>query len=111
KHVRAEPIAALYEQGRVHHVGTLPALEDELAAFTTAGYIGAGAPNRANALGWSISDRFPRGIAQDRATLPDPKALGHREPPAGYIPRDTGTRNMRRRTQEVERAWRRPWGR
>jgi hypothetical protein len=33
--VRAEPIAALYEQRRVHHVGTFPMLEDQMSAFTS----------------------------------------------------------------------------
>jgi phage terminase large subunit-like protein len=35
KAVRAEPIAALYEQRRVHHVGTFPMLEDQMSAFTS----------------------------------------------------------------------------
>jgi phage terminase large subunit-like protein len=38
KVVRAEPVAALYEHGRAHHVGAFPALEDQLIAFTTFGY-------------------------------------------------------------------------
>ena len=37
KRLRAEPVAALYEQGRVHHVGTLAALEDQQASFTGDG--------------------------------------------------------------------------
>jgi predicted phage terminase large subunit-like protein len=36
KAVRAEPIAALYEQGRVHHVGTYPELEDQMCSFPIA---------------------------------------------------------------------------
>jgi phage terminase large subunit-like protein len=36
-------VSALYEQGKVHHVGTFPALEDEMIAFTT-GYMGDGSP-------------------------------------------------------------------
>ena len=40
KVVRAEPVAALYDTGRVHHVGSYQELEDELIAFTTAGYSG-----------------------------------------------------------------------
>jgi phage terminase large subunit-like protein len=35
KVTRAEPISALYEQGRVHHVGTFPALEDQMCSFTS----------------------------------------------------------------------------
>jgi phage terminase large subunit-like protein len=34
KVTRAEPISALYEQGRVHHVGPFPRLEDQMCAFT-----------------------------------------------------------------------------
>jgi phage terminase large subunit-like protein len=52
---RAEPIAALYEQGRIHHLGTYPELEDELCAFTPAGYAG-GSPNRADALVWAFTE-------------------------------------------------------
>ncbi len=37
KWVRAEPVAALYEQGRVRHVGTFPALEDEMCDFGPTG--------------------------------------------------------------------------
>ena len=35
KIVRAEPVAALYDQGRVHHIGTFPQLEDQMANFTS----------------------------------------------------------------------------
>ncbi|HXF55287.1 MAG TPA: phage terminase large subunit [Hyphomicrobiaceae bacterium] len=60
KVVRAEPIAALYEQGKVHHVGAFPALEDQLVAFTTGGYMGDGSPDRADALIWGLTEFFPR---------------------------------------------------
>jgi hypothetical protein len=56
KHVRAEPVAALYEQGMIHHVGRFDKLEDEQVAFTTMGYIGQGSPNRADALVWAATD-------------------------------------------------------
>jgi hypothetical protein len=36
KVARAEPVAALYEQGRVHHLGAFPQLEDQMCAFTSA---------------------------------------------------------------------------
>jgi hypothetical protein len=58
KVARAEPIAALYEQGRVHHLGCFPQLEDEMTAFTTnfdrktAGF----SPGRVDALCWALSD-------------------------------------------------------
>ncbi|PCI59480.1 MAG: ATP-binding protein [Kordiimonadales bacterium] len=54
KHARAEPVAALYEQGRVHHVGTLPILEDQMCSFT--GELQAGhSPDRVDALVWAIT--------------------------------------------------------
>ena len=53
---RAEPVAALYEQGRVHHVGTFAALEDQLCAFTSGGYQGPGSPDRADAAIWALSE-------------------------------------------------------
>jgi hypothetical protein len=66
KHVRAEPIAALYEQGKVRHVGFMRELEDELVAFSTLGYTGTGSPNRADALIWALSELFPAIVADKR---------------------------------------------
>lgn len=59
KVVRAEPIAALYAQGKVHHMGHFADLEDELLAFSTAGYTGTRSPNRADALVWALTELFP----------------------------------------------------
>ena len=59
KHVRAEPISALYAQGKVRHVGQFRELEEELCAFTTNGYSGAKSPNRADSLVWAIYGLFP----------------------------------------------------
>lgn len=59
KAVRAEPVSALYERGKVRHVGDFQALEDELSAFSTFGYTGHGSPNRADALVWAITELFP----------------------------------------------------
>jgi len=56
KVVRAEPVAALYEQGRVSHVGDFPDLEDQMCNFTAAGYVGDRSPDRADALVWALSD-------------------------------------------------------
>ncbi len=52
KQVRAEPVAALYEQHRVHHVGVFPELEDELAQWTTDE---SWSPNRLDALVWAVT--------------------------------------------------------
>lgn len=56
KVVRAEPISALYEQGRVHHVGTFPDLEDQMCNFTANGFVGEGSPDRADALVWALTE-------------------------------------------------------
>lgn len=56
KVVRAEPVAALYEQGRVSHVGSLDLLEDQLCLFGPDGYVGEGSPDRADALVWALTD-------------------------------------------------------
>jgi hypothetical protein len=62
---RAEPISALYEQGKVRHVGYFMKLEEELTAFSTGGYMGAKSPNRADALIWALSELFS-GIVNPR---------------------------------------------
>ncbi|MHA3980357.1 DNA-packaging protein [Halovulum sp. GXIMD14794] len=54
KSVRAEPVAALYEQGRVHHVGGFPELEDQMTQMTRTGYKGQGSPDRLDALVWAV---------------------------------------------------------
>lgn len=65
KVVRAEPYSAMYEQGKIRHVGNFPELEDELTAFSTFGYMGEGSPNRADALVWVLAELFP-GITKER---------------------------------------------
>jgi hypothetical protein len=56
KAIRAEPISALYEQGRVHHVGAFSDLEDQMCNFTASGYVGEGSPDRADALVWALTE-------------------------------------------------------
>lgn len=56
KSVRAEPIAALYEQGRVSHAPGLEALEDQMMQMTLTGYMGDGSPDRVDALVWAITE-------------------------------------------------------
>jgi phage terminase large subunit-like protein len=52
KHTRAEPIAALYEQGKVHHVGAFPLLEDQLCTWVP----GMDSPDRLDAMVWAVSE-------------------------------------------------------
>ncbi len=56
KVARAEPVAALYEQGRVSHVGSHPDLEDQCCLIGPDGYIGEGSPDRADALVWALTE-------------------------------------------------------
>lgn len=56
KVARAEPVAALYEQDRVSHIGGLPELEDQMCLFGPDGFIGEGSPDRADALVWAITE-------------------------------------------------------
>ncbi len=59
KHIRAEPIAALYEQGKVTHVGAFAELENQMTQMTAAGYEGDGSPDRLDALVWAMTELFP----------------------------------------------------
>jgi len=65
KYVRAEPVAALYEQGRVRHAGAFPALEDELCDFGPGGLSSGRSPDRLDALVWALTALAltPRGPA------------------------------------------------
>jgi phage terminase large subunit-like protein len=56
KAVRAEPVALLYEQGKVHHVGAHAKLEDQMIKMTAGGYVGDGSPDRLDALVWALSE-------------------------------------------------------
>lgn len=56
KLIRAEPVAALYEQGKVHHVGTFPQLEDQLCEWVP----GEESPDRMDALVWAITELASR---------------------------------------------------
>lgn len=56
KVARAEPIAALYEQGRVRHLPGLDALEDQMVRMTRTGYEGEGSPDRVDALVWALHE-------------------------------------------------------
>jgi phage terminase large subunit-like protein len=62
KYLRAEPVAALYEQGKVKHVGCFPLLEDEMCDFGVNGLSSGASPDRLDALVWAItamlSDRY-----------------------------------------------------
>lgn len=62
KHVRAEPISALYSEGMISHLGTFPELESQMCLMTAAGYEGEGSPDRVDALVWAFTELFPQLI-------------------------------------------------
>ena len=62
KVTRAEPIAALYEQGKVSHVGSFSELEDQMVLFTAYGIEGDTTADRVDALVWAFTELFPRMV-------------------------------------------------
>lgn len=87
KVMRSEPVSALYEQGKVHHVGSFGSLEDQMCAFTpdfdrsTAGY----SPDRLDALVWALSelmvhDGAPAIPAEERDFVCEPIEIGETWP-------------------------------
>lgn len=81
KVVRAEPFSALYELGRVRHVGHFSELEEEIYAFSTNGYTGERSPNRADALFWALAELFPSLVApkkkEEQQPAQPPALAGH----------------------------------
>lgn len=64
KTLRAEPISALYAQGKISHIGSFPALEDQMMQFTPFGIEGDGAADRVDALVWAFTELFPSLIGK-----------------------------------------------
>jgi len=60
KWLRAEPVAAMYAQGRVKHAGAFAALEDEMADFGLDGLSSGRSPDRLDALVWAVTDLSER---------------------------------------------------
>lgn len=77
KVTRAEPVSALYEQGKVSHVGSFAQLEDQMVLFTTAGILGETTGDRVDALVWAFTELFPSMI-----TRHDVSSLMDWKPPA-----------------------------
>lgn len=65
KQARAEPVAALYEQGRVSHAGVFPELEDEMCSAITEGR----SPDRLDALVWAVTDLMLRKSGEPRVRV------------------------------------------
>ena len=71
KVIRAEPVAALYEQKRVSHIGELSALEDQMCQMAGDGYSGEGSPDRVDALVWAMTELMLKGgIPSRQVSIP-----------------------------------------
>jgi phage terminase large subunit-like protein len=71
KWLRAEPVAALYEQGKVKHVGAFPLLEDEMCDFGFDGLSSGRSPDRLDALVWALTELSGRSWYGTRITVLD----------------------------------------
>lgn len=71
KMVRAEPVSALHETGKIKLVGDFPDLEDELLNSTTTGYRGTRSPNRLDAFVFAMTELFP-GLTRPEKKLDKP---------------------------------------
>jgi len=72
KQTRAEPISALYEQGRIHHVGTFPELEDQMMGWVP----GMKSPDRMDALVWGFTELFLEAPEDELVYYDDPVTIG-----------------------------------
>jgi predicted phage terminase large subunit-like protein len=114
KVVRAEPVAALYQQGRVHHIGTFPQLEDQMTNFTSdidraaAGY----SPDRVDALVWAFSDLLVEPMsnegfyfwAKEKAASLQPKPAPRPEPIYAIGSQEYAAQQERLKLQRLEQG-------
>ena len=70
KMLRAEPVSALHETGKIRMVGNFPDLEDEMLSSTTTGYAGVRSPNRLDWLVFAITELFPAMTKPAKAHVP-----------------------------------------
>lgn len=66
---RAEPISALYEQGRIHHVGCFPKLEDQMCGFDPTNPDENDSPDRMDALVWAFTELFDGKIQSQKTQI------------------------------------------
>jgi hypothetical protein len=91
KVVRAAPIAALYDRGKISHVGYYPEIEEQLGSFHPDGYKGMRSPDRADAVIWAFTELFP-GLVKDTKgpkDQPNPKAVANQNKASNYGHRGT----------------------
>ena len=112
KYLRAEPVSALYNEGRVAHVGEFPELERQMCDFAADGLANGKSPDRLDALVWALTElmltttRTPActacdGERQARRTLRLPEAEAERRGWAGSADRATSDSWPSRWTHQV----------
>lgn len=86
KIIRAEPISALYEQGRVHHCGRFDLLEDQMCLFSVDNIRGGsiGSPDRVDALVWGLTEIFEKLTGRRRSPKPDDLIIDNTKPKYKY---------------------------
>jgi hypothetical protein len=114
KVVRAEPVAALYEQRRIHHVGAFPTLEDQMCAFapdfdrSSAGF----SPDRVDGLVWAFADLLVEPMAsegyflwaKEKAASLRPKPAPRPEPIYAIGSQEYAAQQERLRVQRLEQG-------
>lgn len=86
KRTRAEPISALYEQGKIHHVGSFPELEDQMCTYDPIN--SKVSPDRMDAMVWAFTDLFKRGAVDLSEAEFGEVRLTHAELPAAPADED-----------------------
>jgi phage terminase large subunit-like protein len=81
---RAEPVAAIYSQGKVRHVGHFGELERQYCQFSTAGYMGARSPDHADAAIWALSELMLDREPQPNVRFPEIGPNSFAVNPAGF---------------------------
>jgi len=102
KVIRAEPISALYEQKKIHHIGYFPELEDQMCAMLASDYVGLKSPDRVDALVWGFTELFPKMTKKSNQPVIPPKInLSPRSARSrariGQVRVNTSSRTRRRR--------------
>lgn len=87
KVTRAEPISALYEQGRISHVGSFPQLEDQMCNFTNVGIEAGKLADRVDALVWGMTQLFPALVEVKREPWKDRWGSGGRRQTGSWMGR------------------------
>lgn len=75
KVVRAEPVATLFEAGKIRLAGDFPRLEEEMCAMSTGGYKGTGSPNRVDAMVFGMTELFPAITRKAEKERPLPQVI------------------------------------